>query len=184
MSNFISRQPKIFVSAQIIKSLLKNPNSNHPESFKCLSIILNTDESDELGEKFDVARTLSAILFKCTRNDEEMETNVVMALRSCVINKQPFCHSGFPWRLLLKKLIEAAYTKTNQFLQLNSIQTLRIMSDVPMVKNELKKVYKLKLKGVKCLSSEIEEMKSDLLQWLNYKSYKLNHGNKYEKLFI
>jgi hypothetical protein len=107
-----------------------------------------------------------------------------MALRSCVINKQPFCHSGFPWRLLLKLLIDAAYTKTNKFLQLNSIQTIRIMSDVPMVKNELKKVYKLKLKGVKCLSSEIEAMKHDLLQWLHYKSFKMNFGNKYEKMFI
>jgi hypothetical protein len=58
------------------------------------------------------------------------------------------------------------------------------MSDVPMVKNELKKVYKLKLKGVKCLSSEIEAMKHDLLQWLHYKSFKMNFGNKYEKMFI
>lgn len=184
LANFISRQPKLFISPEIVKELLKDYNTINPESFKCLSLILNTDESDELVEKFDIARTLSTISFKCTRDDDEIKTNVVMALRSCVINKQPFCHSGFPWRLLLKFLIDAAYSKANKFLQLISIQTLRIMSDVPMVKNELKKVYKRKLKGVKCLSSEVEEKKFDLLQWLHYKSFKMNLGNKYEKLFI
>ncbi len=33
-----------------------------------------------------------------------------------------------------------------------------------MVKNELRKVYKTKLRGVKCLTTENEEMKDDLLQ--------------------
>lgn len=101
-----------------------------------------------------------------------------------MINKTPFCQSGFPWRLLLKMLIDAAYTKTHKVLQLNCIQTLRVMSDVEFVKDEMRKLYRVKLKAIQCLTSEIAEMKDDLIQWLEYKNYKRNYGNKYSKLFI
>lgn len=144
-------------------------------------MIFNENEADELAEKSDIANTLLSILLEA--RDEEVKTNIVMALRSCVISKKLFC-GGFPWRLLLKMLIDAAYTKTNELLQLNSIQLLRIMSDVDSFKDEMRKVYKAKISGVHCLTTEIATMKDDLMQWLEYKNYKTNEGNKYAKLFI
>lgn len=165
LANFISRSPKLFIKHEIIKSLLKN--SSHADTFKCLSMILAEKEADELVEKFGIANTLSLILFNA--RDEEIKTNVVMALRSCMINKKPFCiRSGFPWRLLLKTLIEGAFTKTNQNLQLNCIQTMRIMSDVDFFKQELKIIYKEKLKKIQSLNDENAGMKEDLLNWLSY----------------
>lgn len=179
LANFMSRQPKLFMKSQIIKSLLRH--AHQPVSYKCLSMIFNDTDADELAEETDIANILLQILVK--KCDEEVKTNVIMTLRSCVINKKFYCR-GFPWRLLLKILIEGIYTKTNVTLQLNCIQLLRIMSDVDTFKDEMRKIYKAKIYGIRCLSTEIANMKDDLMQWLEYKNYKKNEGNKYAKLFI
>lgn len=184
LSNFIARDPKLFIKAKVIELLINSYHRDHPDSLKCLSMIFNDNSADELGEEFNIPNTLITILLE-TRDAEEIKTNVVMALRSCVINKKVFFHqSGLPWRLLLKTLIDASYTKTNECLQFNSIQLLRIMSDVDFMKDEMRKVYKVKLRGIQCLDDDVSRVKNDLLEWLEYKNFKSKEGNKYEKLFI
>lgn len=189
LANFIARKPILFAKAEIVKALLQPTNSCHPESFKCISMIFNDTKSETaadelllLGEMCNIAITLLSALMEA-HDDENIKMNVVMALRSCGVNKKSFCQSSFPWRLLLKKIIDAAYTKTNEILQLNCIQLLRIMSDAQFMKDEMRKVYKRKLREMHCLNEQNAAMMEDLLEWLDYKNYKQNDG-KYAKLFI
>lgn len=75
-------------------------------------------------------------------------------------------------------------SKQNFLLQENSIQALRIMSDNPAIKNELREVFRDKISEISCISEESKKLKDDLMQWLNYRNYEKNEPSKYSKLFI
>lgn len=181
LSHFVVLKPNEFASMEIFNSLIKN--IQYPAASKCLSLILYCNEGIRLANEMKIENTLIEALFGA--RDDEVKTYVLMALKSFLTNRNLYCHiNEFPWQRVVQETICLANTKINETLQQTCIQTLRIMSDVSIVKSRLCKLHKIELKKIPCLTNESREMKQDLLQWLEYQNYKSADGNKYSKLFI
>jgi hypothetical protein len=181
LPNFIALKPSEFARVDILESLVKN--THYPATLKCLALILNCEDGIRLAHSMGIESLLIEIL--CVTRDDETKTHVVMALRNGLTNKELW-HSDadFPWQRLLALLVDMSFEKTSHLLQQLSIQALRIMSDVDVVKDRLCKVYRRKLRDIPWMTKEARELKHDLLQWLEYRNYYANEGNKYAKYFI
>lgn len=185
VSNFVSRKPEMFATREIFQALHQHLLCGNEDGavLKCLSMIINCDTGRALAEDFDVISTLSSKLLNEPKN-EEVLIHTIIALKNCMLSFKAFENPLVPWQTIVKLLIDKSYTKRSKMLQQSSIQTLRIMSDKADVKKELRKVYKLKIRHIPCLSDESEKLKDDLVEWLNYQNFKPDESPKYSKLLI
>lgn len=181
----MSFNPKKFIKLEIAEALLGN--LQYSSALKCLAIILNSDHAGILVNNLssEIESSITFILQEpFSVYEDSMKESALMLLRSYLLNKKTFEDNLF-LQHLLDVMIECCMTKTNKFLQQISIQNLRIVCDVPRVKEQVYKFHNNKLKEISCLSKEAIELKSDLLQWLEYRNYTMNDGsNKYSKIFI
>lgn len=185
LANFISSYPHHFAEPDIFKSLRGRLMKSDEKAaiLKCLGLIANSDKGKMFADDSDFTLTLASILLNTSTHDE-LTTYAIITLRSSMLCPSAFNNTSFPWVAIVELLISKSYTKKNALLQASSIQTLRIMSDKKSVKDELRKVYKSKVRGIQCLSKESSKLKDDLLQWLNYKNFKSKDFPLYSNLFI
>lgn len=184
VANFIAREPGIFARSEIYKVLHEHLlASNEAENImKCMAFLLSCDRGLELAEKNDFAKVLMEVLMNT--NTEVVQTYAIVALKNYMLSKTAFKNVSFPWTDLVELLIKTSSTKKNILLQETSLQALRFISDKPSVKDKLRKVYKKKVAQIVCLSENAEELKMDLVPWINYRNYKAAKDEKYSKLFI
>lgn len=185
LANLISRESDTFLTPDVFKALhqrLMN-GDDRVNALKCLAMLINSSQGLSMAQDSDLISTVVSILLNET-NDEEVTTYGIMALKYCMLSAIPFSNSMFPSKSLLKILMQKTRSKQNFLLQENSIQALRIMSDNPAIKNELREVFRDKISEISCISEESKKLKDDLMQWLNYRNYEKNEPSKYSKLFI
>lgn len=185
IANFISRDAESFAKPDVFVAVLHHALDNIKESgvmLKCLAMLINCDEGKVLAESSKLFVILTSILLNAEKNEETL-TYAIMALKNCMLNWKNFENTCIPWEQLVKLMINASFTKQNNLLQECSLQALRIMSDKASVKDKLRKVYKIKIREIRCLSDESQKLKDDLLQWLSYRNYKQS-DSKYSNLFI
>jgi hypothetical protein len=187
LSNLIYLDPDLFAKTpKIIEPLVRNLKKRY--ALKCLSMIYSTSD----GEKYinesnnDIEWQLMAIMYSDDTRDNMMKVFAAMTIRSLLLKKKTFIDlQKFPWNQLIIVLLECLQTKSiDESLQLCCIHILRILSDFPPVKQRINLIYKGKLNNVVCISRETNELKNDLLQWLDYENYISNEHNKYSKYYI
>lgn len=185
VANFMSRDPELFVKEEVLQKLQQCLLDRVGESgvLKCLAIIIPYSQVLELSGLYSLLPIIQSIVLR-ESNDEETSTYAIMALKNCLLSQKSFHDDLVPWKALITTFIEKSYTKKNALLQQVSIQALRIISDKPDVKDDLRKIYKIKIRNIPCLSEESAKLKNDLLQWINYRNYKPDGSSKYAKLFI
>lgn len=185
VANFISLKPSTFAKQEVYHALLRHLLSGRQEAvmLKCLALIINCDEGKIFAEDLELISVVTSTLLDDSK-EEEILHFAIMALTSCMLNPKTFENPQVPWKELTKLLVHYSYTKRNKSLQESAIQALRVMSDKASVKDELRKVYKGKIRRIFCLSLQSEKLKADLVQWIDYQNYKSNDSSKYSKLFI
>lgn len=147
---------------------------------KCLVMII---KCDKLSNDSELVTKLISILLDESKESETLSC-AIMTLTSCMLSWKLFENPEIPWQDLTKLLVNCSYTKCDVFLQISSIQALRVMSDKASVKDELRKVYKSKIHRIPCISEDSKDLKKELIDWIDYRSYKSNDASKYSKLFI
>ncbi|CAO1402676.1 unnamed protein product [Diamesa hyperborea] len=183
--NFMKRYPVEFVIQGFITLL--HERLNHSKEYRsfiliCIGLMINCDKGQEMADKINLVLNLTCLLLN--EQDEEVITNTILALKNCLISSKSKWQCEALWYKMCLVLISKMFTKTNILMQLYSIQALRILSDMPAVKEFLNKRCKQKLKKITCLSPEVECLKADLMMWLKYKNYKESDTTKHQKAEI
>lgn len=173
LANFIARYPNKFVIQGFITLLQKRLNESKEFRaliMKCIGLMINCDEGQEMADKCNLVLNLVCLLLN--EYDEEIITNTILSLKNCLNSSNSKLQCKAFWHKLCLVLIAKIFTKNNIPMQIYSIQALRILSDLRIVKEFLNKHCKQKIKQISCLSHEAECLKTDFLKWLKYKNYK------------
>lgn len=172
LANFIARYPNVFVIQDFIKLLHERLNKNKDYRaliLKCIGLLINCDEGQEMADKSKLILHLICLLLN--ESDDEIVTNIIMALKNCLVSSKSKWQCESSWHEICLVLIAKMFTKNNLLMQIYSLQALRILSDIPLVKDFLNKRCKQKIKQITCLSNEAKYLKDDFLKWLKYKNY-------------
>ena len=183
--NIMKRYPTEFVIQGFITLLPERLNDGQEyrsSILKCIGLMINCDQGQEMADKRNLVLDLVCLLLN--ENDEEIITNTILALKNCLISSKSKWQCKELWHKMCLVLISKMFTKTNMLMQMYSIQALRILSDMPTVKEFLNKRCKEKLKKVTCLSHEVEFLKTDLMMWLKYKNYKESDTTEHQRAEI
>lgn len=184
LSNFISCDPDLFATPEVFNPMHEQLKRGSAKSstLKCLALIIATEKGNHLLDGSDFLMTLISLILK--EKDKTMLTYATMALKNSMLNFESLSNDSVPWDKIIELIIHNSYSKHNKLLQSCSLQTLRVMSDKPTVKETLCKIYKIKIREISCLTEESAKLKDDLVQWLDYRNFNSNELSKYSKLFI
>lgn len=185
LANVIKRYPNEFVILGFITLLHERLiGNNEYRSFiiKCIGLMINCEQGQEIADKCNLVMNLVCLLLN--EHDEGIITNTILTLKNCLISSKSKLQCKALWHKMCLVLISKMFTKTNILMQMYSIQALRMLSDIPMIKEFLNKRCKQKLKKIVCLSYEADCLKTDFLMWLNYKNYKESDTTEYQNAKI
>lgn len=185
LANIKARYPNKFVIQGFITLLQERLNKSKEYQaliLKCIGLMINCDEGQEMADKCNLVLSLICLLLN--EYDEEIITNTILSLKNCLnsSNSKLLCKAF--WHKMCLVLIAKMFTKNNILMQIYSIQALRILSDIRIVKEFLNKHCKQKINQMACLSHEAECLKLDFLKWLKYKNYKKSDTSEQENAKI
>ncbi|CAO1413051.1 unnamed protein product [Diamesa serratosioi] len=173
LAKMITRHPNEFVIQDFITLLherLYRSKEYRAVILKCIALMINCDKGQEIADKSKLVLNLVCLLMN--EYDEEIITNTILTLKNCLISSNSKWQCESSWHKICLVLIAKTFTKNNVLMQIYSIQALRILSDMPIMKDFLNKRCKQKIKQITPLSLEAEYMKADFMKWLKYKNYK------------
>lgn len=137
---------------------------------KCFSLLIQAPKAQKKCDESDVIQKLY-VLLKDDELDYEIHTNVSMVVKNCTYSTRSIWRASQFWDLTIV-LIKRANCKKCPDLQIYCLQALRKISEMPFIKNFLRKCCKKNLKNLFCLSEMAKILKSKLLFWLRYKGYR------------
>lgn len=138
--------------------------------------MIQCNEAQQCCDDSDVLLTLFNILDEEWPQEPDVVTDVheyaAMAMHNCLISTRSRWRAREFWQLPLV-LVRNAHAKTNQRLQMHALKCLRLITEMPSVKDFVRKVCKRNIKRICCGDSEeVHNHKIALLQWLRYRNYR------------
>lgn len=137
---------------------------------KCFALLIQAPKAQKKCDESDVIQKLY-VLLKDDELDYKIHRNIAMAINNCVYSTRSIWRASQFWDLTFI-LIKRSHTKKSEDLQIFCLQTLRKISEIPFVKNFLRKCCKKNIKTILCLSEMAKILKKKLLTWLRYKVYR------------
>jgi hypothetical protein len=180
IANCISKSPEAFASPEIFAALLQHvvQCADVGSVMKCLALLVSCQKGLEIAQDNELITVLVSIL---TNSSTEQETYIhsINAFKHLSLNKKILNNFLVPWKLITKLLIKHSSTIDDAKLQQSSLQALRFLSDKQSVKRDLREKHKSMLRQIICLSGVAKALKSELMQNLEYRNYKLQKSVKH-----
>ncbi|CAD7088850.1 unnamed protein product [Hermetia illucens] len=171
IANLIERSPGKAMSKGVFETIYCKLNRCHeyPTVMKCLALLINCREAEEVCDKKDIVYKFKEMLA-----DDSLPLKTLEYLSLGICNA--LYTTTAMWRCrefwdLPAILIKRAHNKTSDFMQLWCLQALRQLIMMPSIKNLVRKTYKKKIKNIVCRKDYVEKVKNDLLKQLRTKPY-------------
>lgn len=136
---------------------------------KCFAMLINCHFGQHLCDIFVVMRVLHTILAQRDLNSNIYEF-AALALQNSTHSFDSRM-AAIEYSELSDILINHAQTKVNVALQIYSLQGLRQITENYNIKLIVRRRYLEKIRGISSLGGKAREIKSKLLDWLNYQVF-------------